>query len=43
MNAYINMFEGAYNPFDALFTLLTQEKARVEKAIQTRGQFNPVP
>ncbi|GAB6146190.1 isocitrate/isopropylmalate family dehydrogenase [Desulfocicer niacini] len=42
MSEYVNMFEGSYNPFDALFTLLTQEKARVEKAIQTRGQFNPV-
>lgn len=42
MSEYVNMFEGNYNPFDSLLKLLTDEKARVEKAIQTRGHFNPV-
>jgi len=42
MSDYLNMFEGSYNPFDSLFKLLTDEKKRVEKAIQTRGHFNPV-
>lgn len=42
MSDYLNMFEGSYNPFDALLKLLTDEKMRVEKAIQSRGQFNPV-
>ncbi|MBF0468297.1 MAG: hypothetical protein HQK61_05350 [Desulfamplus sp.] len=42
MSEYLNMFEGDYNPFDALLKLLTEEKKRVEKAILTRGHFNPV-
>ncbi len=42
MSEYVNMFEGPYNPFDALLTLMAQEKARIDKAMQTRGQFNPV-
>ncbi|MBF0241038.1 MAG: hypothetical protein HQK64_00980 [Desulfamplus sp.] len=42
MSKYENIFEGDYNPFDALATLLTNEKERVQKAIKTRGHFNPV-
>ncbi|MBF0235301.1 MAG: hypothetical protein HQK65_20045, partial [Desulfamplus sp.] len=42
MSEYLNMFEGDYNPFDALLKLLTEEKKRVEKAILTRGHFNSV-
>lgn len=42
MSQYVNMFEGDYNPFDALATLLNQEKVRIEKAIKTRGAFNPI-
>jgi len=42
MSTYASVFEGDYNPYDALSGLLTQEKARIEKAINTRGQFKPV-
>ncbi|MBF0301642.1 MAG: hypothetical protein HQK73_01250 [Desulfamplus sp.] len=42
MAAYLNVFEGNYNPFEALSVLLKNEKERVEKAIKTRGNFNPV-
>lgn len=42
MSEYVNIFEGNYNPFDALAGLLEKEKARIEKAIKTRGQFEPV-
>ncbi|SLM31671.1 putative Isocitrate dehydrogenase (NAD(+)) [Desulfamplus magnetovallimortis] len=42
MTDYANIFEGEYNPFNALATLLGQEKDRVEKAIKSRGSFNPV-
>ncbi len=42
MSTYASVFEGDYNPYDALSGLLTQEKARIEKAIDTRGQFKPV-
>jgi isocitrate dehydrogenase (NAD+) len=42
MSAYVNPFEGAYNPFDGLAGLLAKEKARVEKALTARGKFQPV-
>lgn len=42
MSTYVNIFEGNYNPFEALSVLLKNEKERVEKAIKTRGNFNPV-
>lgn len=42
MSQFENMFEGDYNPFESLFTLLTREKERVEIAIQSRGRFSPV-
>jgi isocitrate/isopropylmalate dehydrogenase len=42
MADYTNNFAGQYNPFDALLELLTKEKIRVEKAISTRGHFDPV-
>jgi hypothetical protein len=32
MSTYTNMFEGGYNPFDALLGLLNQEKACEEKS-----------
>ncbi len=42
MSEYINKFEGSYNPFDALASLLEKEKARVDKAMELRGNFDPV-
>ncbi len=42
MSEYPNIFEGSYNPFESLSVLLKNEKERVEKAIKTRGHFNPV-
>ncbi|MBF0202671.1 MAG: hypothetical protein HQK66_15490 [Desulfamplus sp.] len=42
MNQFINPFEGNYNPLESLLGLLEQEKERIDKAIKTRGQFNPV-
>lgn len=42
MSTYVNIFEGNYNPFEALSVLLKNEKERVEKAIKTRRNFNPV-
>ncbi len=42
MSEYVNIFEGNYNPFEALTVLLKSEKERVEKAIKTRGNFNPI-
>lgn len=42
MSEYVNIFQGGYNPFEALSILLKNEKERVEKAIKTRGHFIPV-
>ena len=42
MTEYSNNFEGSYNPFEALAGLLKREKARVLKAIGSRGKFVPV-
>ncbi|HBB40123.1 MAG: hypothetical protein COW73_07835 [Nitrospirae bacterium CG18_big_fil_WC_8_21_14_2_50_70_55] len=42
MGTYANNFEGAYDPFAALAKLLQVEKARVVKAIASRGHFQPV-
>lgn len=42
MSEYVDIFEGDYNPFDALASLLEKEKERVEKALKTRGKFEPV-
>ncbi len=38
----LNNFEGSYNPFEALAELLEREKARILKAIASRGNFSPV-
>ena len=37
-----NNFDGIYNPYEALKELLEREKARVSKAISSRGTFSPV-
>ncbi len=37
-----NNFDGIYNPFEALKELLEKEKARVLKAMSSRGTFSPV-
>ncbi len=42
MVEFSNIFEGSYNPFEALAELLEKEKARVLKAMQSRGKFLPV-
>jgi len=42
MTEFSNTFEGCYNPFEALAGLLEKEKARVSKAIGSRGKFVPV-
>jgi len=42
MTEYSNIFEGSYNPFEALAELLKNEKARVLKAMESRGKFLPV-
>jgi isocitrate dehydrogenase (NAD+) len=39
MTVFSNNFEGSYNPFEALAGLLEKEKARVLKAIESRGKF----
>jgi len=39
MTEFSNNFEGSYNPFEALAELLEKEKARVLKAIESRGKF----
>lgn len=42
MTEYSNIFEGSYNPFEALSALLEKEKARILKAMESRGKFLPV-
>jgi len=42
MTEFSNIFEGSYNPLEALAGLLEKEKARVLKAIESRGKFVPV-
>ena len=42
MTEFSNIFEGSYNPLEALAGLLDKEKARVLKAIESRGKFVPV-
>ena len=42
MAEYSNIFEGSYNPFEALAILLEKEKARILKAMESRGKFLPV-
>lgn len=42
MAEYSNIFEGSYNPFEALAALLEKEKARILKAMEFRGKFLPV-
>ncbi|MBN2181351.1 MAG: hypothetical protein JW715_05520 [Sedimentisphaerales bacterium] len=42
MAEYSNIFDGSYNPFEALAALLVKEKARVLKAMESRGKFIPV-
>jgi isocitrate dehydrogenase (NAD+) len=42
MTEFSNNFEGSYNPFEALAELLEKEKARVLKAMESRGKFVPV-
>ena len=42
MTEFTNIFEGSYNPFEALAGLLEEEKARVLTAIESRGKFVPV-
>ena len=42
MTEFSNIFDGVYNPFEALAGLLEQEKDRVLKAIESRGKFVPV-
>jgi hypothetical protein len=42
MTEFSNIFEGSYNPFEALAELLQKEKARILKAIESRGKFVPV-
>ncbi len=42
MASYESPFEGAYNPFDALATLLQKERERIDKALATRGNFQAV-
>jgi len=39
MTEFSNIFDGSYNPFEALAGLLEEEKARVLKAIESRGKF----
>jgi len=39
MTEFSNIFEGSYNPFEALAGLLEEEKTRVLKAIESRGKF----
>ena len=42
MAEFSNIFEGTYNPFEALAELLEKEKARILKAMESRGKFEPV-
>lgn len=42
MTEFSNIFEGNYNPLEALAELLEKEKTRVLKAIESRGKFVPV-
>jgi isocitrate dehydrogenase (NAD+) len=42
MTEFSNIFDGSYNPLEALAELLEKEKARVLKAIESRGKFVPV-
>ena len=42
MTEFSNNFDGSYNPLEALAELLEKEKARVLKAIESRGKFVPV-
>jgi isocitrate/isopropylmalate dehydrogenase len=42
MTEFSNIFEGSYNPLESLAELLEKEKARVLKAIESRGKFVPV-
>jgi isocitrate dehydrogenase (NAD+) len=42
MTEFSNIFEGSYNPLEALARLLEKEKARILKAIESRGKFVPV-